>query len=320
MIRQSGPKPWPCGNRDDPGAAPQLPQRIGCDQPRRDGCAHRRALRAERRDWSEPPDEDEVEREIEHRHRDAEHHRRARITGRPQRRAQHEEHHHAADEDEHDAEERQRFGFDGRRGVDEIEQPRGCEIAERRHDAERQERRGEKRLVHGAVDFLGIACTGEARHQHAHPREQRRDEDDDDENDLPADANRRVAGEPDEVPDEHVIDDPLQAADDIGEHRRPRDLPDRRLQRPFDDRSVVAGSVENCGHRIAEKPRLSGRLAAQQRLQPVYQHLHRNHHEQHPHQPLDGDKTALSQHAIKKRRAQQNRSADRPGNRNRDEQ
>ena len=71
---------------------------------------------------------------------------------------------------------------------------------------------------------------------------------DDDEDDLPADADSGVARESHKVPDEHVVDDPLQAADDVGEHRRPRDLPDRRLQRAFDDRTVVGRSFENCGH------------------------------------------------------------------------
>ena len=49
---------------------------------------------------------------------------------------EHEEHQHAAAEHEHDAQERQRFGFHGGRRVDEVEQPRRREVAERRHDAE----------------------------------------------------------------------------------------------------------------------------------------------------------------------------------------
>ena len=107
-----------------------------------------------------------------------------------------------------------------------------AQVAERRHDAEREERRGEKRLIDGAIDLLRVARAGEARDEHAHAGEQRRDEDDDDEDDLPADADGRVAGEPDEMADQHVIDDALQPADDIGEHRRPRDLPDRRRSGP----------------------------------------------------------------------------------------
>ena len=70
----------------------------------------------------EPADEDDVEHDVQHRHRDAEHHRRARVAGRAQRAAQHEEHQHAAAEQEHDAQERQRFGLHRGRGVHEIEQ------------------------------------------------------------------------------------------------------------------------------------------------------------------------------------------------------
>ena len=69
------------------------------------------------------------------------------------------------------------------------------------------------------------------------------DEDDDDDEDLPRDADRRVACEADEVADQDVIDDALQPADDVREHRRPRDLPDGRTQRPFDDRAVELSAL-----------------------------------------------------------------------------
>ena len=57
--------------------------------------------------------------------------------------------------------------------------------------------RGQERLIDGAVHLLVIVGAGEARHQHAHAGEQRADEDDDDEEDLPAHADRGVAGEAD---------------------------------------------------------------------------------------------------------------------------
>ena len=46
------------------------------------------------------------------------------------------------------------------------------------------------------------------------------------------DADRGVAGEADEVADHDVVDDALQPADDVREHRRPRELPDRRGSGP----------------------------------------------------------------------------------------
>ena len=61
--------------------------------------------------------------------------------------------------------------------------------------------------------------------EHAHPREERRDEDDDHDEDLVRDTDGRVRGEADEMSDHDVIDDPLQPADDVREHRRPRELP-----------------------------------------------------------------------------------------------
>jgi hypothetical protein len=42
----------------------------------------------------------------------------------------------------------------------------------------------------------------------------------------------------DVVPDHRVVDDALQPADDVLEHGRPGELPDRALDRAFDDRPV----------------------------------------------------------------------------------
>ena len=63
--------------------------------------------------------------------------------------------------------------------------------------------------------------------------------DDDDDEDLPRHADRGVAGESDDVADHHVVDDSLEPADDVGQHRRPRDLPNRRGQVSFDDGPVI---------------------------------------------------------------------------------
>ena len=80
-----------------------------------------------------------------------------------------------------------------------------------------------------------IVGAGGARHEHAHPGEQGRDEDDDDEEDLPADADRGVAGEADVVPDHHVIDDALEAADHVLDHGGPRQAPHGARDWPLDD-------------------------------------------------------------------------------------
>ena len=74
--------------------------------------------------------------------------------------------------------------------------------------------------------------------EHAHAREQRADEDDDDEEDLPADTNSGVGGVADEMSDHGVVDDALQPGDDVLQHRRPRQAPDSRTNRTFDDRTI----------------------------------------------------------------------------------
>ena len=86
-----------------------------------------------------------------------------------------------------------------------------------------------------------IARTGEAGDQHAHAGEQRVDEDDDHDDELPRDADRGVAGVAHQVAHEDVIHDPLETADDVGEHRGPGELPDRGAERPFHEAAVIAG-------------------------------------------------------------------------------
>src|ERR1044072_8095423 len=133
---------------------------------------------------------------------------------------------------------RQRFRFDVWRGMNKIEQTRGQQITKRRHDAERNEERCEKPLIDRAIHFFFVARARKTRDQHAHAGKQRRDENDDDEKDLPAHADRRVCLVTDKMPDEHVVHHALQSADRIRQHRGPRDLPNRWLQRAFNDRTI----------------------------------------------------------------------------------
>ena len=48
-------------------------------------------------------------------------------------------------------------------------------------------------------------------------------------------------------PDQRVIDDALKPADDVGQHRGPGDLPDRRAERPLDDGPVESTLAWGCG-------------------------------------------------------------------------
>ena len=195
MIVQSGPKPPSARESRRPSRrATASTARRARPAPDAMHGSHRRARRAERGNRAEPADEDDVEHEVQHRHGDAEDHRRARVAGRAQRAAEHEEHHHAAAEHEHDAQETAAprpspsgaaFTRSSSHGDDEV--------ADRRHDADRDADRRQERLVDRAVDLVLVAGAGEARDEHAHPGEQRRDEDDDDEEDLPAHADRGVA-------------------------------------------------------------------------------------------------------------------------------
>src|SRR4029079_13664573 len=69
--------------------------------------------------------------------------------------------------------------------------------------------------------------------------------DDDDDEDLPADADRGVASIADEIADHGVIDDALKPADDVGEHRWPRELPDRGGKGAIDDRAIVSARLSD---------------------------------------------------------------------------
>ena len=77
-------------------------------------------------------------------------------------------------------------------------------------------------------------------------------------------ADRGVAGEADEVADHDVIDHALQPADDVREHRRPRDLPDRR------GGAVPRRSIGRSAERPARRRRRRrGRASRGQELMPV---------------------------------------------------
>ena len=248
-MRQSGANPWPRGNDTTHAPLHSFHSEYSRDETRCDRRPHRRACGTERWNRPETANENHVQHQVQHRHRNAKPHRRARVARRSQRGTQHEEHEHAADEHEHDADERKRFRLHRGRGVHQIEQPWRREIAERRHDAERQKGGRKERLIDRAIDLVRLTRPGKSSNQHAHAREDRRDEDDDDQDNLPAHADRGVAGEADEMTNQRVVDDALQPSNNVGEHRRPRDFPHSRPERPFHDRSVVPGSLENSRHR-----------------------------------------------------------------------
>ena len=202
----------------------------GDDRAARDG-AERGADRPQERD------EQHIEDHRQHRHRDAQPQRRPWVAGSAERTAQHEEHHHAEDAHEHRAQEGKGFGLHLRRGVDDVEQPRRGRVADRGQQHRKGER-GKKRLVDDAVHLLRLVRPGEAGHEHGHAGEQRAQKDDDNDDDLPADADGGIAGIADEMANHGLIDDSLEAGDDVLQHRRPRQTPDGATNGAFDDGPV----------------------------------------------------------------------------------
>ena len=75
------------------------------------------------------------------------------------------------------------------------------------------------------LTFWLVARARESHNQDRHAGKDRRTEHDDDDDDLPADADRGIPGVADEVSDHRVVDDALQAGDDVLQHRRPRKTP-----------------------------------------------------------------------------------------------
>ena len=94
----------------------------------------------------------------------------------------------------------------------EAEQRRRREVADGRHDTDRQDHRHQERLRGRAIHRAGVAGTGETSHQHGHAGEQRPEEHHHHEEDLERHADGGIAGEPHEVADHHMVDDALQAA------------------------------------------------------------------------------------------------------------
>ena len=266
MIFKSGLRDIVAGKVHDEAAAQEHPDADRRDDQARRHRPDRGAARPERGHGSEARNQHDVERDVQHRHQDAEAQRRARVARRSQRAAQHEEEQHADAEDEHRAQKRQRLGLDRGRRVHQIEQRRRQHVAERRQDDEREDEGGQERLVDGAVDLVGLVRAGEARDEHAHAGEERGDEDDDDEEDLPAHADRRVAGEADVVADHRVIDDALQPADRVLQDRRPRHLPDRRRERAFDKGAIELAGGGRAGRRGG---RLAGAPGVMSVIDPV---------------------------------------------------
>src|SRR5690606_18570432 len=107
------------------------------------------------------------------------------------------------------------------------------------------------------------------------PREQRADEDDDHDPDLPGYADGGVAHIAHVAADHDVVDQPLEAADDVLQHRGPGQLPDGAPDRSLDDRSVESPARAWDLHRIP--PRRAGRLQIQSRsgLSVTYRSLTR---------------------------------------------
>ena len=105
MMVQSG-RSYPLGLTDQ---RRHSFHRVHRHEPRRYHCTHRRAGGTERRDGTQPANEDHVQYEVQHGHGDAEDHGRARIPSGAQRATKHKENEHAAAEEEHDAQERQCF-------------------------------------------------------------------------------------------------------------------------------------------------------------------------------------------------------------------
>ena len=167
--------------------------------------------------------------------------RRMRIARRAEGAAEHEEHHHADESHEHGSEKRQRLGMNRGLGVHQIEQRR-CGHPSDGAQQNGKAGRSQKRLIDDAIDLVGLVGARKPRHQHAHSREYRHGEDDDDDDDLPADTDRRVCRVAHEMTDHGVVDDALQPGDDVLQHRRPRQPPDSRTNRTFDDRAIKSSS------------------------------------------------------------------------------
>src|SRR5262249_19600075 len=150
------------------------------------------------------------------------------------------EDHHAAAKHEHDAQEREGFGFYVRCGINEIEQKRRDHIADWGHDPERDRDCGEERLIDCAVNLFFVAGADKTSDEHAHAREKRSDEDYDDQKYLPGHADCGVSLITDKIANQSVVNHSLQSADSISQHRWPCDFPDRTSEWPFYDGSVIA--------------------------------------------------------------------------------
>ncbi len=105
----------------------------------------------------------------------------------------------------------------------------------------------------GPVHLVRLIRPREAGHEHAHPREERADEDHHDEEDLPRHADGGIPGVAHVVAHHGVIDDALNATDDVLEHRGPGELPHRAADRPLHD-----GPIESLGLLCAQITRSDG--------------------------------------------------------------
>ncbi len=253
---KQGPDHRPVGFEPGVGPAddqPPLGDEVQADPARdqaRDHRSQRRSRGPQPGNRPKSRDQDHIQTDVEQGQQDAEPHRSAGIAGGAERGSQHVEEHHADARHQHDPEVGQCFGAHFSSGVDQAQQGRGEHPTERCQDPEGERRGGDHRLVERAVHLLGVVLTGEAGHQHAHTGKQGVHENDDDDEDLDGDADRGVAGVPDEVAHHRVIYHPLHASDDVLDHRRPGKLPDGPGNRSFHDRPIERSGCGGGSHRV----------------------------------------------------------------------
>ena len=165
----------------------------------------------------------------------------ARAIKRDRKKAKEEKDEQAQAERERYTKERQSLGLYPGVSVDEVKKVRRGEVTERSHYPNREKGGGQKSLIDGPIDLFLVMGSGETSDQDAHTGKYRRDEYDHYEKDLPAHANGGVGLEPDQISYHDMVYEPLEAPENVCQHRWPGDLPDRTSERALDDRTVKAG-------------------------------------------------------------------------------
>ena len=127
------------------------------------------------------------------------------------------------------------FGIDEIKNIGEAKYPIGAITASGNKN------RRNKRLINRPIDFINFARARKTRDKNAHSRKDRRNKHDHDEKNLPTHADRRIAFKTDDISDDDVINQSLQTAENIRQHRRRGDFPNRTTERTFDDRTIIFG-------------------------------------------------------------------------------